>query len=437
MYEASRRLLGERYDRVAYLDGEAYELDITDTWRAIVCVRNSKLTLYRVGDHNMILRRRFTRTDFEHANREPLLSFTQIVCDSILSAARSPNAVQLVDALDARWLYTLSRQQAAAAEALFGVLADDSLPARRVLVSGGPGTGKTSILLQVADVLDWNPNDVALDVSDRVAEYLASGLESRVLRCRRRPLELTEQRVLLVDDPRRWRDVESAYAIAGFRAVRLAVVATDLAQVEQVVGDRELRIFLGGRNIQHIQLAECYRQTENVGQTSIAFLRHISERFTKHIHQENIEKFARSHRLSVESANEMTFVSPGGYTRIYEEAESAHLLRELARVRSQPQWTHWHPVCVVLESPLVLHRLLKREIEALRGVVVDIEDTEAVRGVEYQHVFLVLSRDTLRQVMVTGRSGLSTDDYLRARNMRVPFSRATDSLVVFGFDATL
>jgi hypothetical protein len=61
-------------------------------------------------------------------------------------------------------------------------------------------------------------------------------------------------------------------------------------------------------------------------------------------------------------------------------------------------------------------------------------DTERMRGVEYQHVFAFLSQRTLHEMLAVGRHGLSTDEYLAARNLRIPFSRATDRLVVFGFE---
>lgn len=426
--------LGEFYDRVSYLNGEAYELDINASWRAIVRLRNGGLALYAVGDHLMIERKQFSRTDLSKADKESLLPFTQVVCESVLDSVKTPRGRSLTDALDPRWLYRLDDEQNSVVQSLGTLLLASSSSCTCALITGGPGTGKTSILVELAAFLDWDPSQVALDVSDRVADYLASSLGDRVHSCRRAAQDAAGQRVVLVDDPQRWHLVQTAFAAGRYAGAELVVVAADLAQIENVISDRDLKVYIGGQRIQHHRLRNCYRQTQTVGVRSVAFLRHISTRFTKHVSETNIKMFAREHQLSVESANDMRFVSPGGSARIIENATIDDVREELDAIALRPLWQQWYPVCVVVEHGVKGIKSLKTNVGRVRGEVIEFSDTKAMRGVEYQHVLVLLSRDTLHRIMVTGRSGLSTDDYLAARNMRIPFSRATDSMVVFGLE---
>lgn len=423
--------LGEHFDRIAYLGHEPYELDITGKWRGIVQIQDRRLVLLRVGDHDMIPHQTFTPYDYHRASSEVAVPFAQTVLESELRATGNVRTT-LSAALDSRWFYTLSPHQASIVDALASNLEEQLRPQDPVLVTGGPGTGKTIVLVQLAMLLDWDPARVVFTMSDPVAAYLSSGIGDHVKRCRGLPEDLHGNQVLLIDDPVSWAEVEAGFAIAETACAKAVVVSTDLAQVDNVVSDSAIKRFLGSRRIVHHHLRECYRQSAKVGETSVAFLRHISTRFTKHINPEKVSAFARNHTLSVESANDMVFVSPGGSSRVLAQATAESVLLELRRLRRSQLWQYWRPVCVVLEEGLRLDRAVLKEIRDLSGEVISLGETPSIRGVEYQHVLVIVSRALLQEMMVTGRRGLTTQAYIEARNMRIPFSRATDSLVICG-----
>jgi hypothetical protein len=78
----------------------------------------------------------------------------------------------------------------------------------------------------------------------------------------------------------------------------------------------------------------------------------------------------------------------------------------------------------------VLPNSWKREINGLEAVVINSKDLELVKGLEFQHVFLVLAKELYDEIE-HGFNGSGQSRYLARRLLRIPFSRAKDSLVSF------
>jgi hypothetical protein len=93
-------------------------------------------------------------------------------------------------------------------------------------------------------------------------------------------------------------------------------------------------------------------------------------------------------------------------------------------------WRYWPPLLVVVDPTIDHEKFLGAALRGIRHDVVDLTRIEEIRGLEYQHVFLVVAQWRLHQIL-EGRRGLSTAEYVAARSLRVPFSRATERLSVF------
>ena len=91
---------------------------------------------------------------------------------------------------------------------------------------GGPGTGKTMILQNIAEKLDRIGRAVTLQMSDPVRKYLESG----GAKLPGLNLEVTEGTILLIDDPETSRHLISDLRRGKSRGVRAVVIATDPLQ---------------------------------------------------------------------------------------------------------------------------------------------------------------------------------------------------------------
>lgn len=424
--------LGEQFDRVHQLGTNIYELDLTGGDRAVVEATDGRLVMLTFGNHDLIAKRRLKVSAVNRLREESVVALDRCIKELVFSCSNKRAFESLIDAYDDRWAYTLDIEQQAIAEKIL----DSQLKAAQnggthvAVVTGGPGTGKTALLAQMGLLFGWDPEHVGLVAPPQVVDFLTASGGTGPDGCAMALSTPTKRSAWLIDDPPRWSVVEQAISYARYLHVPLVLIATDLAQVRDVLSDRDLKVFFGGE-INHYNLTRCYRQTEKVGAVSMRFLRSISERFKKHINADADRRWRREHQLSVETANELRFVQPGGFGEVRECRDTEEILEELLECLGGSIWTRWSPLGFVVDDQLTGLEQLESAASACGARWYLLSEAEELRGIEFQHLFVLVSRRLLNQLLVTGRSGLSTADYIVARNMRIPFSRATDSIRVF------
>jgi hypothetical protein len=129
-------------------------------------------------------------------------------------------------------------------------------------------------------------------------------------------------------------------------------------------------------------------------------------------------------------SNQLLFPNPHGYVQVYRSPSSSDLRKELDRIVSKPVWKHWSPILAVIDEAVSVPDTW-RTLLAHAGVrEIGISDIQSIKGLEFQHVLLILNEDLYRQVD-EGFRGTGRAAYLQRRLLRIPFSRAKDSLVVF------
>jgi len=69
----------------------------------------------------------------------------------------------------------------------------------------------------------------------------------------------------------------------------------------------------------------------------------------------------------------------------------------------------------------------------VKAKIITLDEIRSIKGLEFQHVFLFLKRDLYEQVEY-GFKGSGQRVYNQRRLLRIPFSRAKDSLVTFVLD---
>src|SRR5262249_13350114 len=132
-------------------------------------------------------------------------------------------------------------------------------------------------------------------------------------------------------------------------------------------------------------------------------------------------------------ANSLTFRNPSGYAASYPNATLADWRLHLSWMSKQGGLSaHWPALLVVVDENTKLPPAWSRELEPLPHERFPLSKIQvAIKGLEYQHVVLVLSRDRLNAIE-RGFTGSGRPLYNEFRLLRIPFTRAKDSIGVFG-----
>lgn len=338
------------------------------------------------------------------------------------------------------WLYFLDEEQTAVTDQIVGsaeevLISEDQYTVHFVI--GGPGTGKTSILLQLlrrlssqieAGIETWR---VALDISDKLADYVTSATGWNLDETRRLFEAPEEADILLVDDPAfpsNIRRCADAVRMPGSPSV--LVVAFDPLQLHESVSDGEYQELIDQHNANEWRLRVAYRQKAKVGRAAVKVANVVaaSSPFLDDHKQRN---YAAERSRLTHLANDLRFPNPSGHARTYHPASLADWRAHLGWIRRQVGlWGHWPPLLVVVDDESRLPRQWHIEIGELRHDQVVLGDLDTVKGLEYQHVALIISegRYTAIEEGFTGTGRRLYNDY---RLLRIPFSRAKDSLAVF------
>ncbi len=180
-------------------------------------------------------------------------------------------------------------------------------------------------------------------------------------------------------------------------------------------------------------LSECYRQKRVVGQRAKTIAKIIGES-TPFLVPEKVEAFNRNHSLLTAWANDTTFPNPHGYEQTYTNADLDTWRREIRRIWERPLWRHTEPLLVARlgidgHGPDLAGRW-RRVVQSLEAVIINGDDIERVKGLEFQHAFLIVSGE-LYDELEHGFGGSGQARYFARRLLRIPFSRAKDSVVTF------
>jgi hypothetical protein len=429
-----------RYDRVASLSRPVLEIDISGGKRMLAVHDTSSVVLLDMGDHELVPRAKGIDIDhaLDHAVPADDHFYPQrIGTGSLFEPTPTVDVFDYGAELDPTWLYRLDDEQFAVYEQLQDLLTEQVLDEKRPLacnlVVGGPGTGKTSLLASLAE---HAVNALGLRVrflaTDGVLEYLQRSTLD-VLDWRRLANE-PEPDAILIDDPTALTSVEDCWSLpfVASRSTRLVVAGFDPLQLEQTLEDAEFDEFVARTKSQVHELRGCYRQKENVGRATKQVMDALAKKTAFRAHDKRADFQKRHHRLT-DLANELQFTNPLGYSEIHDPANHGQLFEELGRVIETKRYLHhWPSVLLVLEDADE-YRELSPEQLPFSLAICGFHQVEYVKGLEFPHVFVFLRQRTYRELMNT-TNGPGKRAYGQQRRLRIPFSRARDSLVTFVLD---
>jgi hypothetical protein len=300
------------------------------------------------------------------------------------------------------------------------------------LIVGGPGTGKTVVLFKLFQKLLGAGVVASLHVSKEVRKYLTSVTHSDIPRASWSDDASVRTEVVLLDDPSTFYEIEHLRSRIGDGRPTVLIAAFDPLQLKKLPDDASFDHFRRSLGAVLHELHSCYRQKEAIGQKVLAMTR-VLARSSPYASRSNKEQFAQTHTRLLSEYNRLDFVNPLGYFHVYQRNCLDALSKELRRLAKSPLWQHWPGILFVLDSegypeiPPNLKDLIKGVRRQSRVVLS--RDVEDIKGVEFQHVFMVLTQATL-DALQQPFSKVGLREYDRRRLFRIPVSRAKDSLVL-------
>ncbi|MCC6268870.1 MAG: hypothetical protein IT300_14980 [Dehalococcoidia bacterium] len=437
-YQRDQKAEMSRHDQVK-LKGwpPVMELELGSGCRFLVACNGSQLVLCDVGTHEVV--RRFTRSKPVFGSlTSPPKTFSPGSRSSLFGMASRRNAEVIRNQLSPDWLYELDdaqydavRQVREQAETIFGM---DGYYASS-LVIGGPGTGKTAVVLNLLrSFVVEDKLDVRLVMLPQVVNYVERAGLMKIRALVVSDIQNVSCDVLLVDDPATLHSVNSSFAVAKEGRCKQVVVAFDPLQLIDDIDDEGLDNVRRTNECRIIPLTTCYRQRSVVGHSTRVVVNAISES-TPFLASDKKKLWWKRHAKITSFANQFELTNEGGYTNVYDPYHSSDEEDEIARLAAEPLWKHWTPVIVFYDDNVLSEGISLGLRERLKRANIDylltpLSKAESVKGTEYQHGVIYLGGRTFDEIQ-DGFEGSGQPVYRERRRLRIPFSRPKDSLVTF------
>ncbi len=323
------------------------------------------------------------------------------------------------------WVFFLDDEQARIAaeieDAIDAALRDQT--PRTIVLIGGPGTGKTSVLLKLMGRLSGLDHVVGLQCSQQLSKYL----EAKTLLPIDRYISCTTPEVLFIDDPGDLWQMRASQT----DTVPVTVVAVDPLQMDEVPRDADLKAFLQANDVTMHLLRQCYRQKEGPGRNALEISRRVADS-TPYLDTAKIEQhraaFAGVHEMSldIEFTNQSgSFTKHTDCSRMSVEKHANWILKQ------NPTNMGWPSIAIVIDSASEEPDWLLSSLKCLHAQVIPLRRVSAeLKGLDYDHVLIFLSPPTYSAAF-SGFKGLGQPLYNDYRKLRIPFTRARDSVAVF------
>ena len=425
------------YNNVRGVSRFVLEDDLSGRCRLLAYPTKGELTLLDMGDKDIVPRYSDQKLRHDLETRSPAPpQFELGFSSSLFRTVDGPVHAHYHGENTREWVLFLDEDQERAANKLVDLAYDAVAEGRQPAVGfllGGPGTGKTAVLANVLLRLAPMPDElrVGVAISDELAKYLEAAIPGLDLESFRvSPHATGVHNIVLFDDPSSFDELRLTLANAQNGWCSAVIAGFDPLQLADALTDKDYEAIKREYAATEFPLRRCYRQKRNVGTTTKRTIDIIAES-TPFLDTTKIKDHHSAHRKLTALANELEFVNPGGREKLYEDATSVDVEREVVRlVSSRTLWKHWEPLLVVLDTGMELVDEATAALNGIRHHVVAIEDVERVKGLEYQHVFMFL-HDTTYKELQAGFGGTGRSVYNRRRQLRIPFSRGKDSLVTF------
>lgn len=420
------------------------EVRLTSGDRMWVHVGNDRVTYFRMGEHDLLPHK--SGAEVRKELKSALADAQPVAGHWLPGRHRSflPEDGGIAQGLvvdthevSPDWVHYLSDQQHQVAEEVLLDVWDNLHDGDSThYLLGGPGTGKTTILAWLLLHLHDDPDAVVrLAVTDQLAAYieLSTGWDLSELR---RPWNVGDRvDVLLLDDPAALALLAEADRLQREGALGNVVVALDPLQLSESITDAQFVEAITDYGATSYWLTACYRQKEVVGRAA-QHVMDVVAASSPYLIQDKKTNHARTRAWITENCNRIDFVNPTGFNETYAKNQERNWARYVDWLHGLDArgvlWSHWPPLLVVDDPEVELPAGWYERLESISYARTDIRHIESEKGLEYQHVAIILGKQRY-EAIETGFEGSGGRKYDAFRLLRIPFTRARDSLAVFVF----
>jgi hypothetical protein len=373
-------------------------------------------------------------SDIRSINEAPNQFWPEQKSEFFISYPDKSITLKYKDEVSSEWLYFLEDTQ----EKIFEDVVNEVFSPQHssAFIVGGPGTGKTCILVNLLKLFADSEYDIGIVLSDSLTRYIEASTGANISKYRVSLNSVSSLDLLLIDDPT-YYNLTRALAVKKTKSIKALVAAFDPLQLDKAISDEEFEKSVKANRVAVYTLGECYRQKENVGKATKRIVDIVASS-TPYLAENNIQRFQEKHKSLTSLANDLEFLNPHGYTEVYSDATVDDIRYEVKRILSSKQlmWQHWPGLLILLDGC----ELVDEAIAALRPLtkrnyvkVLSFDEVNEVKGLEFQHVFIFINTDLWEEIQ-TGFKGTGQPIYNQRRLLRIPFSRAKDSLVIFAIE---
>ena len=331
--------------------------------------------------------------------------------------------------LSSDWVNFLDNEQARISSELFEKLVSPAEEISIAFIMGGPGTGKTVVLLNLANNLFQAGRSVSFELSDQVLKYLKSGN----MPVPGANLGFGPGVVALIDDPSSSKELAENIRKAKSAGCRAIVVGFDPLQWHERKMESNFKKICENNSFEIFPLVTCYRQTSGVGRKSQALTKNIFETSSRYL--DSLKQAAERKELQpfMDLSLGMGFVDESGRYLVYESDIEKNYLNEIGRFRERiDRWKHTSPISFVYQDgiPADFQKTIRQNAIGLNKREILLSNYRDIRGVEFQELFLFISPNFWRQLN-EGKLGVGSDEWEELACLHTILSRPKDSLVIF------
>lgn len=432
-WRSNPKTVSQSYDKLAGLGRtRILEIDITGAHRMLAKYIEGQLTLLDMGGHEIV--NEYSKSkyiqDIDSIQIAPKQFLPEYKSDLFLSLPDKSNNIKYQAEASPDWLFFLEVEQE---KVLLEVINDiETYEETANFILGGPGTGKTCILLNLFKWFVDSDYKVGLSISDKLVKYIERSTYINIAEFCIDPLRIREYNIdiLLIDDPSSLFQItlsSKLHTVAAFDPLQLSTDITDV-DLERISSELNANMF---------SLSKCYRQKENVGTQTKKIIDTIAAS-TPYLDKGKIQDFRGARKQITASSNNLMFINPNGYVQKYPGTTPTDVQIELIRILFSKHlfWKHT-PSVLILLLDCILPSSINQALDPIRipGQFVELtfNKIEDIKGLEFQHVLIFISQ-TLYNELNRGFKGAGQKNYNYRRLLRIPFSRAKDSIVVFCVD---